>query len=205
MEVNQRRYRRVQRDVALLENNTQEGPEISKQQLRKLLTERRRVIGPNGEEIYIPKHMAVEDIIKVMKSEYGLSTAEVAGILVALKSLSNNPEFRAKVNRVVVSGIETPLRIERPGEKIAEIKDDQNIVKEKEVISPVVKIEEKELPAPKIVSNRRSFTYFDENEYRRRSAEINAITADRIRAENAARRREEESQSKEQEARRRNQ
>lgn len=192
MEVNQRRYRRVQRDVALLENNSQEVPEISKQQLRKLLTERRRVIGPNGEEIYIPKHMAVEDIIKVMKSEYGLSTAEVAGILVALKSLSNNPEFRAKVNRVVVSGIETPLRIERPGEKIAEIKDDQNIVKEKEVISPVVKLEEKELPAPKIVSNRRSFTYFDENEYRRRSAEINAITADRIRAENAARRREEE-------------
>ena len=90
MEVSQRRYRRAQREIALLENDPQSVPEISKQQLRKLLTERRNVIGPNGEMIRIPKHMAVEDIIKVIKSEYGLSTAEITGILVALKSLASS-------------------------------------------------------------------------------------------------------------------
>ena len=192
MEVNQRRYRRVQRDIALLENNSQEVPEISKQELRKLLTQRRSVVGPNGETIYIPKHMAVEDIIRVIKSEHGLSTAEVAGILVALKSLSNNPEFRGKVNRVIVSGIETPLRIERPGEKNT-VSENTIVQEEKDVVLQSENIEEIKAPIQKTEQNRRTFTYFDENEYRKRSAEINAITADRIRAENAAKRREEES------------
>lgn len=191
MEASQRRYRRVQRDISLLENNPQSVPEISKQQLRKLLTERRTVIGPNGEKIHIPKHMAVDDMIKVIKNEYGLSTAEVAGILVALKSLSNNPEFRGKVNRVVVSGIETPLRIERPGAKIAEKTTKEDSHKDSVIQQPIAdeaKIVDNRIQTP----NVRSYTYFDEEEYRRRSAAINAITADRIRAGNEAQRKAEE-------------
>lgn len=193
MEVSQRRYRRLQRDVTLLENDSQLVPEISKQQLRKLLTERRNVIGPNGEIIRIPKHMAVEDIIRVIKSEYGLSTAEITGILVALKSLANNSEFRGKVNRVVVSGIETPLRIERPGE---------NAIQSDEKIGDVVKEvpQEKHFEQNPIISNPvvhdnrmqesncRSYTLFDNEEYKRRSAAINAAIADRFRAESAAQR-----------------
>lgn len=193
MEANQRRYRRVQGTVATLENDSQVVPEISKQQLRKLLTERRTVIGPNGEEIRIPKHMAVNDIIKVIKSEYGLSTAEVAGILVALKSLASNPEFRGKVNRVVVSGIESPLKIERPGEISGAIKNDLNNDISLEVktndIEPVIQskvIDRKEKSEP------RSYTYFDEDEYRQRAAEINAITAARYRAESAKQRKADE-------------
>lgn len=193
MEANQRRYRRVQGTVATLENDSQVVPEISKQQLRRLLTERRTVIGPNGEEIRIPKHMAVNDIIKVIKSEYGLSTAEVAGILVALKSLASNPEFRGKVNRVVVSGIESPLKIERPGESSGVIKNDlsSDIVLESKLNDIETTIQTKVMDKT-VKAEPRTYTYFDENEYRKRAAEINAITAERYRSERAKQRRADE-------------
>ena len=193
MEVSQRRYRRVQGNNALAEDISKPVPELSKQDLRKLLSERRTVIGPNGEEIRIPKHMAVDDIIRVIKSEYGLSTAEVAGILVALRSLSTNPEFRGKVNRVVVNGIETPLKIVRPGNEALE-----NVVTPEEiseVIQPLEEVQTKATVKEVIPFNkqektteRRLYTYFDNEEYRRRSAEINAITAERFRAQSAAQR-----------------
>ncbi len=112
MEAAQRRYRRPQM-VEMLSKKENSSRAMSKQEMRKLLTERRCVIGPNGEEIRIPKHMCVEDIIKVIKDEYGLTTSEIAGILVVLKRFESNPEFCGKVNRVVASGIESPLKIER--------------------------------------------------------------------------------------------
>lgn len=193
MEVSQRRYRRVQRDIALLENDPQSVPEISKQQLRKLLTERRNVIGPNGEMIRIPKHMAVEDIIKVIKAEHGLSTAEITGILVALKSLANNSEFRGKVNRVVVSGIETPLRIERPGEK--SIQADEEVEDVEKEIPQENNFAQNPVEYNVIEPDNRiqnTYTLFDNEEYKKRSAAINAITADRFRAEAAAQRKADE-------------
>ena len=174
MEVNQRRYRRVQRTVEQLESEPQAVPELTKQQLRKILTERRTVIGPNGEEIRIPKHMAVDDIIRLIKEEHGLTTAEITGILVTLKHFENNPEFRGKVNRVVASGIESPLRIERPNhQETVQIKDEQ------------LKDIQPENAQQKPIYSR---TVIDEEEYRQRSSQINQNIADRFRAEAAAQR-----------------
>ena len=200
MEENQRRYRRVQREVTLLEKEPEKVPEISKQELRKLLLQRRTVIGPNGEEIRIPKHMAVDDIINVVKAEYGLSTAEISGILVALKRLADNPEFKGKVNRVVASGIESPLRIERP-----EVKYQTEIVKKPDLkienIEKPEKIEkqpqavEKELKFEPLQTRRRtvqetSYTTINEEEYRQRSSRINQMIAEKFREDAAAQRRE---------------
>lgn len=210
MEENQRRYRRVQRDVTLLENEPEKVPEISKQELRKLLTERRTIIGPNEEEIKIPKHMAVDDIIKVIKAEYGLTTAEISGILVALKRLASNPQFKGKVNRVVASGIESPLRIERPHtkdniqpeiEKASEIKIEN--IEIPEDISKQPQSIEKEVEfkpfhprrAPKVVSH----TVINEEEYRQRSSKINQMIADRFLEEAEAQRKEDARRAKQNE------
>ena len=204
MEVNQRRYRRIQRDITLLENEPEKVPEISKQELRKLLTERRNVIGPNGEEIRIPKHMAVDDIIKVVKAEYGLTTAEISGILVALKRLASNPEFNGKVNRVVASGIESPLRIERPNMnavtqneivgntnlKIENIETPDTITKQRESAEKGLKFEPLQSQSKSKNFQVISRSTINEEEYRQRSARINQIVADRFREEAAAQRRE---------------
>ena len=195
MEVNQRRYRRVQRDIALLENDSQEVPELTKQELRRLLTQRRTVIGPNGEEIRIPKHMAVDDIIKVVKSEYGLSTAEISGILVALKRLSSNPEFCGKVNRVVASGIESPLRIERPekDEKAKNFETIDEIPQTEMQGDPDVNFNNIiQFGTPRRQNPSVSHTIINEEEYRKRSAQINKHIADRYRAEAAEQRKADE-------------
>lgn len=194
MEVNQRRYRRVPKMVEQLENEPQKVPELTKQQLRKLLTERRTVIGPNGEEIRIPKHMAVNDIITLIKEEYGLTTAEITGILVTLKHFENNPEFRGRVNRVIASGIESPLKIERP--KIEEEPQAEGI-KLEEIVVPTDKQKEERntfdniLPFENRVKKAPDITraVVNEEEYRKRSAQINQAIADRYRAEAANQRR----------------
>lgn len=186
METNQRRYRRTQKYGVEAEQSKPK-TELSKQEMRKMLTERRNVIGPNGETIRIPKHLAVDDIIRTIQSEYGLSTAEISGILVVLKRLSVNPEFRGKVNRVVASGIETPLRIERPN----------SITVEKQPsASDIHKIPEREpaksVEKPTVVS---SYKIINEDEYRKRSAQINANIANRFRADAEAQRKEAERRS----------
>ena len=112
---NQRRYRRVymvKKETKEQQEHLQHQP-LDKRTIRKLLTERRNVIGPNDEMIRIPKHMSADDIMRIMQEEYNLVPAEILGILVILKHFDNNPEFCGKVNRVVASGIYEPLKIER--------------------------------------------------------------------------------------------
>ena len=180
MEARQRRYVRMPIHIIQIENPVEKEPKYTKQELRKLLTQRRTVIGPNGEEFFIPRHMSVDDIMKLVQEEYGLTTAEITGILVTLKHFENNPEFRGKVNRIVASGIETPLRIERP----------QPVVLNHEMI----KEDERNIQKPK--STR---VIVSENEYRYRSAEINQIIANRYRAEAAAVRADAEARRKQSE------
>lgn len=202
MEVNQRRYRRVQRVVEQLESDSKDVPELTKQELRRLLTQRRTVIGPNGEEIRIPKHMAVNDIIKLIKEEHGLTTAEITGILVTLKHFENNPEFRGKVNRVVASGIESPLKIERP-----KLQDETQIetvkpeaIKLEEIVNPetsgIEQVEPKNniLPFERTEKQKPTYsrTIIYEDEYRQRNAQINQNTVNRFRAEAAAQRKKDE-------------
>ena len=85
MEARQRRYVRMPIHIIQIENPVEKEPKYTKQELRKLLTQRRTVIGPNGEEFFIPRHMSVDDIMKLVQEEYGLTTAEITGILVTLK------------------------------------------------------------------------------------------------------------------------
>ena len=136
--------------------------------------------------------MSVDNIIEVIKAEYNLSISEIAGILVALKSLASNPEFCCKVNRVIVSGIEEPLRIERQEDKTIPDESTEEAVQNEADNSSVQG--NSELNQPKKTEKKeavRSHTYFDNESYRR-TAEINAITAERYRKENASQRLEDE-------------
>ena len=181
METRQRRYVRMPIQIIQIEDPVEKEPKYTKQELRKFLTQRRTVIGPNGEEVFIPKHMAVDDIVNLVREEYGLSIPEITGILVILKHFENNPEFRGKVNRIVASGIEAPLRIERP--QAVELHGNREI-------------DENERNIQKPVTRR---VIVSENEYRYRSAEINQIIANRYRAEAAAVRADAEARRKQSE------
>ncbi len=193
MEANQRRYRRAY----MVEKETKEQQEhlelqpLDKRAIRKLLTERRNVIGPDGEMIRIPKHMSVDDIMKIMQEEYKLTPAEISGILVTLKHLANNPEFCGKVNRVVASGIYEPLKIERKAitEKANEVNFSETIPF---VETPKVEAHYENRTEPK----QSNIVYLvNEEEYRKRAAQINAATAERYRIEAEQQRREEASRA----------
>ena len=88
--------------------------ETETQKMRRLLRERRRIVAPNGQEVYIPKHAAIEDIYKILSKEYGFSKVEISGIFATLKALERNPNFSGLINRVEAKGIEKPIRIVRP-------------------------------------------------------------------------------------------
>lgn len=183
---NQRRYRRaymVEKETKEQQEHLEHQP-LDKRTIRKLLTERRNVIGPNDEIIRIPKHMSADDIMRIMQEEYNLAPAEILGILVTLKHLANNPEFCGKVNRVVASGIYEPLKIER------------NTTSEKENVSEtkpfVEKTKVETLYEDRTEPKQSNIVYLvNEEEYRRRTAQINAATAERYRVEAEQQRREE--------------
>lgn len=180
-----RRYRRdrylnVNRDSK--ENISGEGmsPLEYKQHMRRLLRERRCVVGPNGEQMYIPGHASMQDTFRVMEEEYGLNRAETAGLLVVLKRLSKDQEFCGKVNRVVANGIQTPLRIVRPPiERKASSKEESTIpFDSKAPESANTEISTKNNNT-QIYDNSKYRV--DEEEYRKRAAEINAAKAERFR------------------------
>ena len=112
MEVNQRRYTRN------LDAELQFSPKepITKEQVRRALVQRRTIIGPNGEKIEIPKHMSLDDLAKYFKSEFNLTHAEVTQVVAATEWLILNPDYRGKLNRVIMNGSES-LRIQRPETK----------------------------------------------------------------------------------------
>ena len=123
MEACQRRYTRN------LSSQVQTSPRepLSKEQIRKALIERRTIIGPKGEKFEIPKHMSLEDMVSYFKSEYGLTHAEVTQVLAAAEMLTLRPDYRGRLNRVVIDGAENPLRIEIPGSRPTSVKKSQTI------------------------------------------------------------------------------
>ena len=110
MEACQRRYTRN----LIAEAEILPGKPMTKEQIRRALIERRTIIGPNGEKFQIPKHMALDDMITYFKSEFGLTHAEVTQVMAAAELLTKRPEYRGKLNRIVIDGAENPLRIVIP-------------------------------------------------------------------------------------------
>ena len=149
MEACQRRYTRN------LSSQVQTSPRepLSKEQIRKALIERRTIIGPKGEKFEIPKHMSLEDMVSYFKSEYGLTHAEVTQVLAAAEMLTLRPDYRGRLNRVVIDGAENPLRIEIPGPRPTSVKKSQTIQEIARTIIPQNEIAHK-IVTPKIETTR---------------------------------------------------
>ena len=149
MEACQRRYTRN------LSSQVQTSPRepLSKEQIRKALIERRTIIGPKGEKFEIPKHMSLEDMVSYFKSEYGLTHAEVTQVLAAAEMLTLRPDYRGRLNRVVIDGTENPLRIEIPGSRPTSVKKSQTIQEIARTIIPQNEIAHK-IVTPKIETTR---------------------------------------------------
>lgn len=149
MEACQRRYTRN------LSSQVQTSPRepLSKEQIRKALIERRTIIGPKGEKFEIPKHMSLEDMVSYFKSEYGLTHAEVTQVLAAAEMLTLRPDYRGRLNRVVIDGAENPLRIEIPGSRPTSVKKSQTIQEIARTIIPQNEIAHK-IVTPKIETTR---------------------------------------------------
>lgn len=149
MEACQRRYTRN------LSSQVQTSPRepLSKEQIRKALIERRTIIGPKGEKFEIPKHMSLEDMVSYFKSEYGLTHAEVTQVLAAAEMLTLRPDYRGRLNRVVIDGTENPLRIEIPGPRPTSVKKSQTIQEIARTIIPQNEIAHK-IVTPKIETTR---------------------------------------------------
>ena len=149
MEACQRRYTRN------LSSQVQTSPRepLSKEQIRKALIERRTIIGPKGEKFEIPKHMSLEDMVSYFKSEYGLTHAEVTQVLAAAEMLTLRPDYRGRLNRVVIDGAENPLRIEIPGSRPTSVKKSQTIQEIARTIIPQNEIAHK-IVTPKIEKTR---------------------------------------------------
>ena len=147
MEANQRRYTRN------LNAELQFSPKepITKEQIRKALVERRTIIGPNGEKFEIPKHMSLDDMARYFKSEFNLTHAEVTQVVAAAEWLILHPNYRGKLNRVVMDGSE-PLRIQIP-EKRPEVKKYQTI--EETLITNVQETPKPITPRIETVQERR--------------------------------------------------
>ncbi len=158
MEANQRRYTR--NFNAELQFSPKEP--ITKEQIRRALVERRTIIGPNGERFEIPKHMSLEDMARYFKSEFNLTHAEVTQVVAAAEWLILHPNYRGKLNRVVMDGAE-PLRIQIPGKR-PEVKKYQTI--EETLVSNVQETSKTITPRIETVQERRAS--------RRQPAEISA-------------------------------
>ena len=149
MEANQRRYTRN------LNAELQISPRepMTKEQIRKALIERRTIIGPNGEKFEIPKHMSLDDMVKYFKSEFGLTHAEVTQVIAAAEWLTLRPDYRGKLNRVVMDGAENPLRIQIPGKR----PDAEKTEKINDMITPIVQeIPKVIIPRIETVQQRRA-------------------------------------------------
>lgn len=151
MEACQRRYTRN------LSSQVQISPRepLTKEQIRKALIERRTIIGPKGEKFEIPKHMSLEDMVSYFKSEYGLTHAEVTQVLAAAEMLTLRPDYRGKLNRVVIDGAENPLRIEIPGQRPTSVKKSQIVQEVVKTIIPQNEVTNK-IDTPKIETTRIS-------------------------------------------------
>lgn len=150
MEANQRRYtRNLNAEIMISPREP-----LTEEQIRRALVERRTIIGPNGEKFDIPKHMSLNDMVRYFKSEFGLTHAEVTQVVAAAEMLTLRPDYRGKLNRVVMDGAENPLRIEIPGKRpvdklyqpVQELISPKEVVVQQKVTSKVEVTQEKNAP-----------------------------------------------------------
>lgn len=205
MEANQRRYtRNLSTQIQISPKET-----MTKEQIRRALIERRTIIGPNGEKFEIPKHMSLDDMINYFKSEFKLTHAEVTQVLAAAEMLTRRPDYRGKLNRIVMDGAENPLRIEIPKDrpKAKQIPAIQETVVKKEeprvevsTQNPSRDVDSKthyddniilfDMPRRQsYVPRANSYTVPNPNTVQRNEIQVNAIVADRMRAGRAEQRR----------------